>query len=380
MCRMLAFALSLAVVAGAIAQEAGFGRSAIEKDKLLKTYGGNPQSEAAVARGLAWLAKQQKDDGHWEFDGSSRDKVAATGMALLPFLAAGEAHKEAKKYQKTVAAGVAWLMRQDKSEQLPQTDRERFTDKPKTVRGFGTNNMYAHALATIALCEAAGRAKDEKVKEKAEAAVKYVINAQGRNGSWGYTGPRPSEGDTSIVGWQIQALAVAKFAGIKVDGQEKALENADKFLQSVSTDDGSKYGYREKGASQTLTPSGLLSRLSIGTFKPADGAVAKGVEFLRQFPPQKNYFDMYYYYYATRVIYLHGEADWHKFWNPKMRDLMIELQKQDGDAMGSWDKDQGFIGASCGKLGTTAMALLTLEVYYRYPPPALPKGFELPEK
>ena len=32
-------------------------------------------------------------------------------------------------------------------------------------------------------------------------------------------------------------------------------------------------------------------------------------------------------------------------------------------------KDQGFIGSSCGRLGTTAMAVLTLQVYYRYPPP-----------
>ena len=29
---------------------------------------------------------------------------------------------------------------------------------------------------------------------------------------------------------------------------------------------------------------------------------------------------------------------------------------------GSWDKDQGFIGCACGRLGTTCLALLTLEV------------------
>src|SRR5262245_40192841 len=61
------------------------------REYLIKHGGGNAESEAAVARGLAWLAKQQKDDGHWEFDGSSKDQIAATGMALLPFLAAGHA-------------------------------------------------------------------------------------------------------------------------------------------------------------------------------------------------------------------------------------------------------------------------------------------------
>jgi hypothetical protein len=35
---------------------------------------------------------------------------------------------------------------------------------------------------------------------------------------------------------------------------------------------------------------------------------------------------------------------------------------------GSWPKDSAFIGSECGKLGTTAMAVLTLEVYYRHLP------------
>ena len=78
---------------------------------------------------------------------------------------------------------------------------------------------------------------------------------------------------------------------------------------------------------------------------------------------------MYYYYYATQVIHFYEGPDWHKFWNPKMRDLLVELQRK-GDASinGSWDKDGGFIGQQCGRLGTTALALLTLEVYYRHLP------------
>ena len=75
------------------------GRSGATKDKLLKAGGGNTESEAAVARGLAWLARKQLKDGSWEFDGVSKDKVAATGMALLPFLAAGETHKYGHQVQ-----------------------------------------------------------------------------------------------------------------------------------------------------------------------------------------------------------------------------------------------------------------------------------------
>lgn len=326
--------------------------SGATKDALIAKNGGNPVSEAAVAAGLAWLARKQLKDGSWEFDGSSKDKIAATGLALLPFLAAGETHRYGTKYKDTVRKGLEWL-----------------TSRVGSGGGFnGTNSMYSHAIATVALCEAAGMTKDPAVKAKASMAVSYIVGAQGRNGSWGYTGPAPSEGDTSIVGWQIQALVSAKMAEIRFD-VDKVFKNANRFLESVSTDSGSKYGYREKGASQTLTPVGLLSRYYMKELNPRHPAYARGVDFLKQSPPRKDYFDMYYYYYATQVIHFADGPDWHKFWNPRMRDMLIELQRKgDESTNGSWDKDQGFIGSSCGRLGTTCLALLTLEVYYRHLP------------
>src|SRR5262249_38578724 len=110
----------------AFAVEGMRGRSGATRDKLLKAGGGNTESEAAVARGLAWLARKQLKDGHWEFDGSSKDHVAATGMALLPFLAAGETHKFGEKYKKTVENGLNWLMA-----------------RLSSGGSLGTNNMYA---------------------------------------------------------------------------------------------------------------------------------------------------------------------------------------------------------------------------------------------
>ena len=58
----------------AFAVEGMQGRSGATKDKLLKAGGGNTESEAAVARGLAWLARKQLKDGSWEFDGSPRTR------------------------------------------------------------------------------------------------------------------------------------------------------------------------------------------------------------------------------------------------------------------------------------------------------------------
>jgi hypothetical protein len=89
--------------------------------------------------------------------------------------------------------------------------------------------------------------------------------------------------------------------------------------------------------------------------------------------------DMYYYYYATQVVHFFEGDEW-KDWNEGplgadgtrkggMRDWLIELQfKNAGANQGSWAADNGFIGRSCGRLGTTATCLLTLEVYYRHLP------------
>lgn len=329
------------------------GRSGATKDKMLKSGGGNSLSEAAVAAGLAWLARKQLKDGSWEFDGTSKDKIASTGMALLPFLAAGETHKYGTKYKQTVKRGLEWLM-----------------SRVGSGGAFnGSNNMYAVGIATVALCEAAGMTKDPNVMARATMAIGYIVGAQGRNGSWGYRGPAPSEGDTSIVGWEVQALASGAMAGIKFD-KDKVFKNANKFLESVSTDSGSKYGYREKGASKTLTPVGLLSRYYMKEMNPRHPAFGRGVDFIMKGLPDKGYFDMYYYYYATQVVHFYEGPDWHKTWNPKMRDMLISMQHKGGDdtIRGSWDKDMGFIGSACGKLGTTCLALLTLEVYYRHLP------------
>ena len=76
--------------------------------------------------------------------------------------------------------------------------------------------MYAHALATMALCEAFGMTGDQRVGAAAQAAVDFIAAAQNRQtGGWRY---HPGEeGDTSVMGWQIMALKSARLAGLKVD-------------------------------------------------------------------------------------------------------------------------------------------------------------------
>ncbi|MBX9580364.1 MAG: terpene cyclase/mutase family protein [Gemmataceae bacterium] len=375
------------------------GRSGATKTRLLREGGGNDDSERAVADGLAWLAAQQKAGGYWEFDppgrggeGNARklDRTTATGLALLPFLAAGSTHKSpSSRYAKKIDAGLRYLVdHMDKS-----------TGKFDSPSG---QYMYGHGIATMALCEAYGMTKDPYLKGPAQKAVNFIIASQAGNGSWGY---QPGvAGDTSIVGWQLQALQAARLAKLTVS--DATVGKAVKFLDSVSS--GSRravYGYAAKnGAPGTsLTAVGLLCRYYMDGWGPGNAGMAEGVSGLFGTPrpgagpddPRTNRErapktkaeaakggavpDMYYYYYATQVVHFFEGPEW-KEWNegPKdrdgkrlggMRDWLVGLQRRDAPAVkGSWDPDPGTIGPNCGRLGTTCLCLLTLEVYYRHLP------------
>ena len=120
-----------------------------------------------------------------------------------------------------------------------------------------------------------------------------------------------------------------------------------------------------------LTAIGLLCRYFLDGWGPENEGMATGVAGLIDLsPPNKNNFNMYYYYYATQAIHFHGGKEWNEKWNPKMRDLLIEMQVKSGTKGGSWDPepDKIWMGPNTGRLGVTCMSLLTLEVYYRHLP------------
>ena len=73
---------------------------------------------------------------------------------------------------------------------------------------------------------------------------------------------------------------------------------------------------------------------------------------------------MYYNYYATQVMH-HWQGSAWKRWNDRMRDYLIQTQANEGHENGSWYFEHTH-SKKGGRLYNTAMAIMTLEVYYRY--------------
>ena len=93
-------------------------------------------------------------------------------------------------------------------------------------------------------------------------------------------------------------------------------------------------------------------------------ATDEATRYLLANRPSRSSLNLYYWYYGTLAMYQRGGADW-KAWNTAMRDLVISEQRTVGPLAGSWDP-RGVWGSYGGRIYSTAIATLSLEVYYRY--------------
>jgi hypothetical protein len=352
------------------------------KRKLADFYGGTPESEAAVMRGLAWLAKMQQPDGSWALEAGEDDAAAegpaagsasettgnttaGTAFGLLPFLAEGVTHRyspagqpELRPYRDVVKNGLIHLAsRQIRSQSVSD--------------GNLGGNMYAHALGTIALCEAYGLSGDTKTRVNAQLALKYLLNSQHQQGGgWRY-GPGQA-GDMSVTSWVFLGIRSAQLTGIPV--LEATLERAGRFVDSCavgpSEAPGSRYAYVPgEEPKLSLTAAGLLTRQYLGWDDDEPDLLAGCSYLMENRPPATagTLGSMYYYYYATQVLH-HLEGPNFDLWNHLIREHILRNQVKEGDNAGSWDPKGVDWGKEGGRMYATGLALLTLQAPYRHLP------------
>jgi len=359
-------------------------RSRLDADRSARAErgGASAASEQAVERALDWLARHQDADGRWD-GGTARyadgevvegdDDFTAhcppgevcfgecayweadtglTGLALLTYLGAGYTHKEGK-YAATITKGLNFLM----SQQKPDGD----------LRGVSTTvGMYCHAMATLALCEAYALSLDDRLLNRAERAVGFLARSRAEDGqAWRYA-PGAPIGDTSILGWVVMALKSAREVGIPIANQESLEKGSIEWLDRVSAG-------RYKGLARyqpwdeptpTMTAEAWVCRQFLGIGGPGPSS-SEAAAHLLEHESDRGETNVYYWYYATLAMYQHGGQPWRR-WNDRLRDRLVNLQRKSGHQTGSWDPDDSVYGARGGRIYCTALAALSLEVYYRY--------------
>ena len=376
---------SLAPSSGIAAQSNAAMRAALSsrsketKRELLKKFGGTSDTERAVSMALKWLAEHQNPEtGAWTMThalicGGKCDRPgervasmnAATGMALMCFLGAGQTHMEGE-YKETVFKGLSFLINSMRV-QGPYGAWWVGDGHSK-----GLDDMYAHGIASIAMCEAYGMTRDERLLEAAQLSINYLAYAQNpATGGWHYS-PFPIgglPGDLSVVGWQMMAIKSGAMAGLNFDLD--VVRKANVFLDTMQVPGGFGYHYSldSKMKSPTdyrpaMTACGVLCRMYSGWNKQEPTIKAAAEKFAADGPSPT---DNYYNYYATQVMKQYGGAEWDA-WNNKMRDQIVSTQVQTGHGAGSWYVEDGISAQAGGRLYCTCMSTMMLEVYYRYMP------------
>jgi hypothetical protein len=331
---------------------------------MMAKTGGKAKSEEAVMRGLRWLVKNQNADGSW----STEQRSAMTGFGILSFLGHGETPTSAE-FGPTVQKAIDWLV----SEGQKYDGRLSMT---KDNWG-GSPGVYAHAIATYALGEYYSMTKDERVAPLLKQATEYIVKGQGPDGGWMYSYDK-SQSDTSVTGWQIQALKAAHLTGLNIDGVDATLDKAMLNLKRVQTDSGG-FGYRKAEDRPGNAGYGLVGVGVLCTYfwkQDKDELVRDGIKFmLDDDRPKVKYksedANLYAWYYNTQACLMVGGSAWSK-WNRMFQDEICDNQSPDGSWPPVNTKAPGGEGLKkpdgMGPFYRTNLCILMLEVFYRYMP------------
>jgi hypothetical protein len=350
------------------------GRLAREsKQTLLARYGGTDAVEDAVSRGLGWLRQAQQPDGTWGAAGGmgkeppggpggddvgsaagGGETIAVTATALLPFLAEGYSHKRPPKGEEALAE-----LCQTVEQGLVALAKAQVRSRDASDGFFGASiagGMAGHCLATMAFCEDVGLSRDSTARVNAVQGVKFLQAAQDTaRGGWATAPGEP--GDLIITHLAIAALQAAQQAGLAVKGQ--TLRRAADFLKATAV----------KDDDPEFAATRLLSGILLG-WPQDDPEVSAGIATVMQhLPPAEpqGLGPLTFLHRATRALH-QSEAAGFDLWNQRMRDHLLRTQRRDDELAGSWDPPDEDGGNRQGRVVTTAVALLTLQVYYRHLP------------
>lgn len=338
-------------------------------------------ARASVEAGLAWLKRHQDPAGYWSCASFSRRcgdgscggggqpqlDLGVTALSTLAFLGSGSTHRSGE-HRDVVEGALTWLLGQQ------HADSGLF-GLPGTHQAF----LYEHALATLAVTEAYARTADPSLLSAAKRGIDVVQAARNPFAAWRYAFPPNGDNDLSVTGWMVLALLEAKDAGLEVDA--RALEDAHRFIEGLTDESTWRTGYLTRGGfsarepgfaerfpearTEAMTALAMTCRLHLGedpgTSEALKGGTARLLARLPTWEPESGLTDFYYWHHGTFAMRQIGGPAW-ETWRRAIRSAATQGQRQDGDAAGSWDPHVDPWGHRGGRVFTTAMLTIALQV------------------
>jgi hypothetical protein len=356
------------------------------RENLVARGGGGSGTEDAVRSALRWLARHQASDGSWgsasfplqcsksepcSGSGGRDYDVGCTALSLLAFLGAGYSHLSrdeiadpvlpgrTHKFGEVVRSATKWLLAQQDADGC-----------------FGPrrgNYIYNHSIAALALSEAYGMTNASMLAGAAQKGIDFLAEAQNPGKGWRYR-ERSGDNDTSVTGWAVMALKSAEISGLTFP--KECYDGARGWLDQVTEGTYGRAGYTRKpvnGNERWLSPTAIaiMSRIFIDKDR-ADARLATGCDQLLRNKPKwgEGGVDYYYWYYASLALFQFDGPTGSKWrsWNDDMKNALVPNQNKlaTGCRTGSWEPVDLWARHSGGRVYSTAINALTLEVYYRY--------------
>lgn len=338
------------------------------------------QVEAAVDRGLKWLAAQQADDGR--FPGDEAAQPAITSLAIMGFLSRGHLPDQGR-YGKRISAAIDFVLstqrRRGYFSLLPVTPPAQHLSPSQTV-------TYNHAIAGLMLGEVYGMTSGDRSRRIEDAIRRALIfhrEVQSRtklaasdHGGWRYGYPESptASSDMSVTGWALMFLRSARNAEFNVPKQyfDEGLDFVERCYESdPGLHEKGVFRYRplasDPGANPQITLANTASAmltLILGGRHQNPGVTA-GVRWFRERdyprPWQYGYFYLGSYYSSQAMAQIGGET-----WNQVFPQIARNLLDEQGSD-GSWPLGTGNEG-KFGKVYTTSLAVLALTPAYQLLP------------
>lgn len=335
--------------------------------------------DAAVARGLAWLAARQNDNGFWHgLVGCRGGRSSYNPMTSLELqIGTGSGHLGV-----TALCGMAFLA----GGHLPGrgtygSNVRRATDAVLSCvqeNGFITacgTRMYSHAFATLYLAEVYGTISDQRLKSGLEHATKIIVDCQNAQGGWRYNA-FSRDSDLSVTVCQLQALRAARNIGIDIS--KKTIDRAVDYVRRHQVPEGRAkgryyyniYGRRafRKADHYSIQAAAATCLISAGIYDselldPVIDFLAEEAAVVTEYEPHHYHF-WYGNYYASQVFFhadgLLREGCFDRYYGAIRAHLLADQQ-----ADGRWLNPQQ---EGPGDEFATAVACIVLQIPKQYLP------------
>lgn len=332
-----------------------------------------PESEAALARGLDWLAQNQGPDGNWQ-----SDDLGLVSLGALAFLADGHIPGHGK-YGRNVELALDYVVSHAKPSGLLNISGSQ-------------RDMYNHGLSTFVLGQAYGMSSDPRIGTTHERALKLIAETQCKDGGWDYRAESQEHGhDLSLAVMQAKALRSAVDSGLEVspdvvklaihDVREHYTPRRGSQNDADERREPGQFTYMKGGgqASLAMAAAGVVCLQEFGQYD--DWRIPKNMQVIRtgiqrqlhsgtQFTHDgRSAFDSYTLYYISQAMYQVGGDSWRELY-PMVRDNLVATQiRSDFDPRqnGMWHETMR-IGGPAGDLYATSVSCFALAIPNRYLP------------